>query len=122
MYFPENDFGVRDVDGPAREGARMLTALEAAQEDLDKIVGTAKSRSGHVEASVNPEGRVLNVSFGPRALRMGSEDLAEEVMATLDLAGADAQRQADALLRDTLPGYDLEQAAADLRRVIGDWR
>ncbi|MEV0351448.1 hypothetical protein AB0H88_37215 [Nonomuraea sp. NPDC050680] len=71
---------------------------------------------------MNPEGRVLNVSFDPRALRMGSQDLAEEVMAALDLAGADAQCRADALLRDALPGYDLEQAAADLQRVIGDWR
>ncbi|MEU7741143.1 hypothetical protein [Nonomuraea sp. NPDC049158] len=53
---------------------------------------------------------------------MGSQDLAEEVMATLDLAGAAAQRQADALLRDALPGYDLEQAATDHQSVIGYWR
>ncbi|MGW0203541.1 YbaB/EbfC family nucleoid-associated protein [Nonomuraea sp. NPDC003201] len=122
MHHPENDFGVRDVDGPAREGTQMLAALEAAQEDLDKIVGTAKGRSGHVEASVNPEGRVLNLSFAPRALRMSSQDLAEEVVATLALASADAERQVNALLREALPGYDPEQAAADFERLISDWR
>ncbi|GAA3254163.1 YbaB/EbfC family nucleoid-associated protein [Nonomuraea helvata] len=122
MFHPENDFGVRDVDGPAREGAQMLDALEATQEDIDKIVGTAKGRSGHVEASVNPEGSVLNVSLAPRALRMSSHDLGEEVVAALDLAYADADRQVDALLSEALPGFDLEQAAADLQRIIGDWR
>ncbi|MEU6782240.1 hypothetical protein ABZ912_23815 [Nonomuraea angiospora] len=65
VHHPENDFGARDVDGPAPEGTRT---------------------------------------------------------SAVDLAGADAERQVNALLREVLPGHDPERAAADFQRLISDWR
>ncbi|TMR98701.1 YbaB/EbfC family nucleoid-associated protein [Nonomuraea basaltis] len=112
----------QDLDESVREGERMLAWLETAREDLDKIVGTGAGPSGQVKASVDPNGRVLDIAYGPRALRLGSRDLADETLAAVRAASADAERQAHDLMREALPGYDPAAAKAEFERLVnGTW-
>ncbi|MEU6723247.1 YbaB/EbfC family nucleoid-associated protein [Nonomuraea wenchangensis] len=116
------DIKERDLDEAGRAGERMLAWLESAQEDLDRVVGAGRSRSGQVEARVDANGRVLKVAYGPRATKLPSRDLAEETLAAVREACADAQRQTHDLMREALPGYDPAEAEARLEAMLGDWR
>ncbi|GAA2410037.1 YbaB/EbfC family nucleoid-associated protein [Nonomuraea africana] len=125
MYGPHIDpanIRDQDLDEAARQGERMLAWLETAQEELDAIVGTGEGPSGQVKATVNPNGHVLGVTYGPRALRLGSLDLAEETLAAVRAACADAERQTHDLMREALPGYDPAEASAEFERLLGgEW-
>ncbi|WP_219466373.1 YbaB/EbfC family nucleoid-associated protein [Nonomuraea rhizosphaerae] len=122
MFGPKYDPGNitdRDLDEATRQSERMLAWIETAQEDLGKVVGTGKGPSGHVGASVDSTGRVLEVTYGSRAMRLPSEDLAEETVTAVREANADAQRQIHDLMREGIPGYDPVEATAELERVLG---
>ncbi|WP_165974991.1 YbaB/EbfC family nucleoid-associated protein [Nonomuraea deserti] len=122
MYgFDQAAGGERDVDAPARQGDRFVARFEAAQDDLGKVVGTGKGPSKHVTASVDQEGRVLDVTFDARAMRLASKDLADEVLAAIGEAVADAERQTNEVLREAIPGYDPVAARAELERALADW-
>ncbi|MBE1588536.1 YbaB/EbfC family nucleoid-associated protein [Nonomuraea angiospora] len=120
-YDPAN-IREQDVDEVARQGERMLAWLEAAQEDLEKIVGAGEAAAGQVKATVDVNGRVLDVRYGPRAIRLNSHELAEQTLAAVGEACADAQRQTEDLMREALPGYDPAEANAQFERLLNDWR
>ncbi|MEO3886518.1 YbaB/EbfC family nucleoid-associated protein [Nonomuraea sp. B5E05] len=122
VYGFDQPFGDEDdVDAPVRQGDQLMARMEAAQNDLDKIVGTGKGPSRHVTASVDQEGRILDVTFDPRAMRLGSRDLADEVLAAIGAACADAERQTDEVLREAIPGYDPVAARAELEQALAGW-
>ncbi|WP_165977431.1 YbaB/EbfC family nucleoid-associated protein [Nonomuraea diastatica] len=112
---------VGDPDAPARQGEQLVAQLEAAQDDLAKIVGTGKGPSKHVAVSVDHEGRVLDVTFDARAMRLTSRDLADEVLAAIGEAVTDAERQTIEMLREAIPGYDPVAARAELERALAGW-
>ncbi|MGN9843084.1 YbaB/EbfC family nucleoid-associated protein [Nonomuraea sp. H19] len=120
--FDPADIREQDLEEVARQQERLQDWLDTAQEDLDKIVGMGERASGQVKASVDPNGRVLDVTYGPRALRLSSHELAEETLAAVREACADAERQTNALMREALPGYDPAEAAAHFEQVLNDWR
>ncbi|MGW0802295.1 YbaB/EbfC family nucleoid-associated protein [Nonomuraea sp. NPDC002799] len=123
MYGPPIDpanIRDQDLDDAARQGERMLAWLETGQEELDKIVGMGEAASGQIRATVNVDGLVLDIAYGPRALRLSSHELAEETLAAVRAASADAARRTQDLMREALPGYDPVAAEAELRRLLGD--
>jgi DNA-binding protein YbaB len=107
-----------DLDEAARQGERMLAWLETAREELDQVIGAGESPSGQVRARVDANGRVIEVAYGPRALRMGSMELADETLAAVRAASADAERQTHDLMREALPGYDPVAARAELEGLL----
>lgn len=111
----------RGIDEVARQGERMLAWLETAQDDLDHIVGAGESASGQVKATVDVNGRVLDIVYGPRAARMASRELAEHTLAAVHAACADAQRRTHDLIREALPGYDPAEANEQFQRLLADW-
>ncbi|WP_449063525.1 YbaB/EbfC family nucleoid-associated protein [Planomonospora algeriensis] len=125
MYGPQIDPGDirdRDLDEAGRQGERMLTWLETAQEELDGLTGTGETASGQVKATVDVNGRVLEVAYGPRALRLGSEELAEATLAAVREACADAERRVHDLVREAVPGYDPVAANARFEHLLdGGW-
>ncbi|SDH57648.1 YbaB/EbfC DNA-binding family protein [Sinosporangium album] len=113
----------RELEEAARRGERMLAWLESAQEELRAVTGAGEGPSGRVRVTVDADGCVLDVRYGRRALRLGSQDLAEETLAAVRAAGADAQRRAHDLMREAVPGYDPVQTQAELERLLGTgWR
>ncbi|MFI7703023.1 YbaB/EbfC family nucleoid-associated protein [Nonomuraea sp. NPDC049480] len=121
MFGPQIDPGNirdKDLDEAGRQGERMLAWLETAQEELNKIVGTGTGPTGYVKASVDPNGRVLDVAYSARAMKLTSHELADETLAAVRDACADAQRQTHDLMRAALPGYDPVEATARLERLL----
>jgi DNA-binding protein YbaB len=112
------DIRDRDLDEAARRGERMLAWLETAEEELAAVVGTGEGPSRQVRATVNAEGRVLGVEYGPRASRLASRELADETLAAVRAACADAERQAHELMRSAMPGFDPVTARAELERLL----
>lgn len=125
VYGPHIDpaaIGDADLDESARQAERIMTWLETAQDELDAIAGTGEGPSGHVRATVDASGRVLDVGYDRRALRLGSVELAEETLAAVRAACADAERQTHDLMREALPGYDPVEANAEFERLLGgEW-
>ncbi|MEV4891572.1 YbaB/EbfC family nucleoid-associated protein [Nonomuraea sp. NPDC055795] len=111
----------QDIDEVARQGERVLAWLEAAQADLDEIVGAGETASGQVKATVDVNGRVLDVTYGSRAMRLSSQELSEETLAAVRSACADAQRQTHDLMREAMPDFDPVAADEQFRRLLTDW-
>ena len=64
---------------------------------------------------------MLKIANRPRATRLPSRDLAEETLAAVREACADAQRQTHDLMREALPGYDPAEAEARMEAMLGEW-
>ncbi|MEV8638266.1 YbaB/EbfC family nucleoid-associated protein [Streptosporangium sp. NPDC051023] len=117
------DIREKDLVLAEERADRVLAWVEEAQADLDKVVGTGEGASGQVTVSVTAEGRVLDVAFGPRAMRLDSHTLAEEVLAAIARARTDAARRIDELMREGLPGFDPAEAAAQFEGLLDTpWR
>ncbi|WP_127935048.1 YbaB/EbfC family nucleoid-associated protein [Nonomuraea polychroma] len=117
--------GIRDEDirRAEDEADRILAWVERAQAALDELRGVGESPSGQVEATVAGNGRVLDVTIKPRAMRMDSVTLSEEVLEAVARAGLDVARRTEELMREGLPGFEPGEAAAQMERVMNaQWR
>ncbi|MEO3890383.1 YbaB/EbfC family nucleoid-associated protein [Nonomuraea sp. B5E05] len=72
---------------------------------INEIQGEAASAGGKVAVRVAPSGELLGVRIDPRAMRMGSEELAEAIMDAARRAMTDAGRKA---MQVAGPYLDLE--------------
>lgn len=123
MLWPDIDptnISETQLDEAARRGERMLAWLESAQEELRAVTGTGEGPSRQVKVSVDADGRVLDVRYGPRALRLGSKDLAGETLAAVRAACADAERRTHDLMREAFQDYDPARTQAELERLLGE--
>ncbi|MFI9557848.1 YbaB/EbfC family nucleoid-associated protein [Nonomuraea endophytica] len=121
MFGPDIDpanISERELDEAARQGERMLAWLESAQEELRAVTGVGEGPSGHVRVTVDTDGLVLDVRYDRQALRMGSQDLAEETLAAVRSAAADARRRTHDLMREAIPGYDPARTESELERLL----
>ncbi|WP_169953351.1 YbaB/EbfC family nucleoid-associated protein [Microbispora sp. H11081] len=112
------DIREEDLAGAEERAERLRAWAEGAQAGLGEITGTGEAASGQVTATVSAEGLVLDVTFGPRASRLDSRTLAEEVRAAVSRARLDAARRTGEMIREALPWFDPEQAAADFERLL----
>ncbi|MEV7011185.1 YbaB/EbfC family nucleoid-associated protein [Streptosporangium sp. NPDC051022] len=117
------DIREEDLVRADAQADRTLAWIEEAQADLDKVVGVGEGASGQVRVEVTADGRVLGVVFEPRAMRLDSRTLAEEVLSAVARARGDAAGQVDRLMREGLPGFDPAEAAAQFERLLDtSWR
>ncbi|TQS17709.1 YbaB/EbfC family nucleoid-associated protein [Microbispora hainanensis] len=112
------DIREEDLARAEEQAERVHAWAERARGDLEEITGTGEAASGQVTATVSAEGTVLDVTFGPRAMRLDSRTLAEEVRAAVSRARLDAARRTRELIRDGLPGFDPDEAAAQFERLL----
>ncbi|SDJ34431.1 YbaB/EbfC family nucleoid-associated protein [Nonomuraea jiangxiensis] len=108
----------QDLNAEARQEEQMRAWLETAQDELGKIVAVGEGPSGHVKVAVDPNGQVLEVAFDPRAMRLGSSALADEVLEAVRRGREEAERQAHDLMREAMPGFDPVEANARFERLL----
>jgi DNA-binding protein YbaB len=76
--------------------ARIAQAHELSNR-MREVRGTGEAADGLIRAEVTAAGRLVGLRLDPRAMRLDSQTLAEEILAAADRAGADATRQVGAL-------------------------
>ncbi|MGP3919556.1 YbaB/EbfC family nucleoid-associated protein [Nonomuraea sp. 10N515B] len=121
QQFDPADITDQHIDDVARQGERVLAWLETAQADLDQIVGAGETAEGQVKATVDVNGRVLGITYGPRVTRLSSQELAEQTLLAVRAARADAQRQTHDLMREAMPDFDPVEANEQFQRLLTDW-
>jgi len=111
MATPDEDIPIIDdeMNRLLQEFQAESRPLEALQENVDSIRGTGEAANGEVVAEVLPSGALSGLTINPRALKLGSEALAEAVLAAANAAAADASKRLSELLVDGLSPFT-EQA------------
>ncbi|MFC4913381.1 YbaB/EbfC family nucleoid-associated protein [Actinomadura gamaensis] len=88
-------------DARARAGRRMERVL-AVQERLRDVVGRARSEDGAVAVECAGGQGLTGLVIDPRAMKLGSQELAETVVRLVREATADLRRQTAELMREEL--------------------
>ncbi|MEV4098069.1 YbaB/EbfC family nucleoid-associated protein [Streptosporangium saharense] len=102
---------------------RVTTWIQETEGALDEVVGEGRGDSGQVTVTVTAEGRVLEVVFDARAMRLGSHVLAEEVRSAVARARLDVTRRIEELMRGEVDGFDLATATAQFESLLDTpWR
>jgi len=110
-----------NIDAQMAEAQRKAVAAAKMAEDMERVVGQARSRRGEVAVATDASGRVIDLRLTDEAMRYRSNDLARMLLETIEQARRDSSRQALDLARDTLGEDSLTFAriAADLGGTEG---
>lgn len=84
----------------------LLERSQALQQELAELIGNGEALEGRVHATVDNAGRPADLTMEPRAMRAGSDELAQAVLAAFTAAHDDLAGQSQHLLtalRDDLP-------------------
>jgi DNA-binding protein YbaB len=110
------------------ESDEHLARIRAHQAELR---GRGTTANGRVVAEVLSSGALVSLSIDPRAMRLGSEVLADEILAAVRKAAQDVSGRATELMEPSVTelmgdqtddGTDIEQVLAalrDIRRQFG---
>jgi DNA-binding protein YbaB len=117
--FDPNNFQLEDLDRIISQGREAMRNLEKAQDSLAEIAGVGEAADGMVQAMVDGTGGIQKVTVNPRAMRLDSQSLAEEVTLAVRAAQEDAQNKTSQVLGAVLGGANLAKDALD-RDKIGE--
>ncbi|MFB4267874.1 YbaB/EbfC family nucleoid-associated protein [Nonomuraea sp. GTA35] len=87
-----------ELDKLVQESERSMRELGQAMQDLRQLTGAGENRTGVVSARVDADGKLVELSISPRAMKLGSADLSREVLEAVAAAQLDQERQAKALV------------------------
>ncbi|GAA1745475.1 YbaB/EbfC family nucleoid-associated protein [Nonomuraea bangladeshensis] len=103
-----------DLEREAEKAAKILAWMDDGQRELDEITGTGEAANGQVKAVAAVDGTVRDIVITPRAMRLDSRTLAEQLTLAVGRAQDDAERQSRQLMADAL-GDLLPDGRLDLR-------
>ncbi len=107
MTRPEN----LDLDALIADTERQVAAMSEFQRRLSEVTGEGYGLNGMVHARTGSSGALEQLTIDPRAMRTGSQLLAEEIVAASKAAAAQAA-QAMADIAQELLGQDAAAAFA----------
>lgn len=81
------------IEDAMRGAKNNLARMGDLQETLTSLVGVAESGDGRVRAESDSASGLKKLTIDPRAMRMGSEELAETITKVVAEAMADLRRQ-----------------------------
>jgi DNA-binding protein YbaB len=90
----------------ARESAARLAGIQAERDAL-RVVGTSPDEL--LTATVDGQGRVVDLTIDPRAMRLDSYGLAERLLAAINDGYARYEEQAQRLVGEAMGDPDLYQ-------------
>ncbi|MEV0380463.1 YbaB/EbfC family nucleoid-associated protein [Nonomuraea sp. NPDC050643] len=116
-----NDFDPEDLERITARAEEMLARAEELRSEIDVVVGHGEAADGQVRVTAAASGRLMDVKFAPRAMRMDSLTLAEAVLRAAQQAQDDVAGRVDAVMAETLgtavAGAELlEERFADVLR------
>ncbi|MEV5704619.1 YbaB/EbfC family nucleoid-associated protein [Actinoallomurus sp. NPDC052274] len=84
--------GNEEFDRILAQVGEQMQRFEEARKELSSLKGRATAADGQVEVEVLPSGALSSLQINPRAMRLGSEALAEAI---LEAAGKAAKEAAE---------------------------
>ncbi|MEW9550690.1 YbaB/EbfC family nucleoid-associated protein [Nonomuraea sp. NPDC050783] len=104
-------------DGGDQELGRLLdrfqqdvAAIERLSEQMTAVKGRGEAAQGRVTVEVTSAGALSGLVIDPRAMRLGSAELAAAILEASARAARDAARAADDLVAPFIAGTVLEDA------------
>lgn len=98
------DLGNIDPDRALEDAQRKAGMLSGIQDELNAVVGRAESSDGFVRAAFSASEGLTELDLNPRAMRMASSDLAEQIKSVIQEAAQDMQRQLTAQINGLFAG------------------
>src|SRR5262245_58102911 len=104
------------IEDAMRSARNNLARLGEVQETLASLVGVAESADGRVHAETCNATGLKKLTIDPRAMRMGSAELAETITQVVAEAMADLRRQSQEAAQEMMGGKkrDLKDAKASI--------
>ncbi|GGL10667.1 hypothetical protein Sme01_16000 [Sphaerisporangium melleum] len=98
--------GDPQVDEVLEALAAQSAMFEAAGRRMAETRGQGEAEDGRVVVEVSPGGSLVSLRIDPRAMRLGSEALAEAIIAAARQAEQDAARRAEAVMLPLVTGSE----------------
>ncbi|MDF2709533.1 MAG: hypothetical protein K0R62_5185 [Nonomuraea muscovyensis] len=98
--------GDPEIDRMLAQLAQQTELLEEVGRSLEEARGRGVAADGQVQVEVLPSGGLAALRIAPRAMRLGSEELAEAIMEAARRAEEDVTGQAFAVTQRLLAGPD----------------
>ncbi|MFG1704338.1 YbaB/EbfC family nucleoid-associated protein [Nonomuraea sp. M3C6] len=91
--------GDPEIDRALAELAARTAGFEEVSRGLEEIRGRGESAGGQVAVELTPTGSLAALRIDPRAMRLGSQDLAEAIVEAFGQAEEDVAAQSFDLAR-----------------------
>ncbi|MBB6351345.1 YbaB/EbfC family nucleoid-associated protein [Nonomuraea muscovyensis] len=98
--------GDPEIDRMLAQLAQQTELLEEVGRSLEEARGRGVAADGQVQVEVLPSGGLAALRIAPRAMRLGSEELAEAIMEAARRAEEDVTGQTFAVTQRLLAGPD----------------
>jgi DNA-binding protein YbaB len=82
-----------DLDSLLKMATEKIDAARTAADAMAKLEGHGEAEEGRIAVTVSPTGALKSLTIDPRAMRLGSQDLAAAILAAASAASANAADQ-----------------------------
>lgn len=103
------------VEAGLQDARTQIGQLGDLHESLAELVGTAASDDGRVRAECTVAATPAKLEIDPRAMRLGSEDLAETIAAVIREASMDLRRKMHQTMTQSFDGKGLHEGINQAR-------
>ncbi|MFB4273125.1 YbaB/EbfC family nucleoid-associated protein [Nonomuraea sp. GTA35] len=86
-----------------------LTAIEGLRDRITSVVGRGEAAEGRVVVQVTQTGALAGLSIDPRAMRLGSDQLAAAIMEAAGRAARAAEQEANDMVAPFIAGTLLDE-------------
>jgi DNA-binding protein YbaB len=93
-----------DLADLLRQSEQRMAGLAAVRERMADLKGRAESQDGRISVTSTPDDPLAEIKIDPRAMRMGSEELAATLRETARRARQDLDAQLEELTADQFSG------------------
>ncbi len=115
--FDPNAIWPGDLERLAKESQEAMGRIEGVVDDLCGVTGEGEAADGMIKATVDGSGGLTGVTIAPRAMRRGSEAVAEEIVTAVRAAQEDAQSKVQELMGKKVGIDSLSRSMVDPDRV-----
>jgi DNA-binding protein YbaB len=103
------------IDDALRHAKSRLADMGGIQEKLSSLVGVAESEDGRIRAEADTGRGLKKLTIDPRAMRLGSEELAEVITEVVADAIADLRQQTQAAVQEGMGERKFDPKASQAR-------
>ncbi|MER6946237.1 YbaB/EbfC family nucleoid-associated protein [Nonomuraea sp. NPDC000554] len=95
-------FRLDDLNQITERAEQTQRRLTSAASEIQGINGVGESADGRIQARTDANGRLIEVTLDPRAMKMSSQDLGEEITLAVRRAWDDGEARREQLMRDAV--------------------